>query len=157
MPKATEAYRREAPIVAELASGAVLVHTELRDLLLLHHAQEDRWCLPKGHVDPGESLETAALREVREETGLTEVTLADEVGEVSYRFYDPRRRVNVHKTTVYYLAWTSERVVRTETIFDRSAWVDFVTALRDVPYETDRKMLTAADARLRAGAAPRVP
>ena len=37
--------------------------------LLMRHA--DRWDLPKGHVDPGESNKECALRELEEETGIT--------------------------------------------------------------------------------------
>ena len=41
----------------------------VREFLLMRHA--DRWDLPKGHVDPGESEIQCALRELREETGIT--------------------------------------------------------------------------------------
>ena len=41
----------------------------------------DSWSLPKGHVDPGEDDETAARREILEETGLKELTLVRKLGE----------------------------------------------------------------------------
>jgi 8-oxo-dGTP pyrophosphatase MutT (NUDIX family) len=41
----------------------------IREFLLMRHA--DRWDLPKGHVDPGESDLDCALRELHEETGIT--------------------------------------------------------------------------------------
>jgi 8-oxo-dGTP pyrophosphatase MutT (NUDIX family) len=150
VPRRTEPYHPDAPIVPELAAGAILMHASQGDLLLLHQRDEDRWCFPKGHVDPDESLSAAAVREVHEETGLSSVTLGEELGEVSYRFYDPKKGHNVHKTTVYFLARTSERSVRTEAIFDRHEWVNVKTALERVPYATDRSILERLALRLPA-------
>lgn len=92
----------------------------------------------------------AALREIREETGLTALTLLGELGEVSYRFYDPKKGHNVYKSTVYFLARTEERVVHLEPLFDRSEWVDVPTARGRVPFDTDRQILDAAARRLSA-------
>jgi 8-oxo-dGTP pyrophosphatase MutT (NUDIX family) len=51
------------------AAGGVVIDGEGR-VLLVHRPRYDDWSLPKGHVDPGETFEQAALREVLEETGL---------------------------------------------------------------------------------------
>jgi len=142
-------YRPEAPIVAELASGAVVLRAG--KVLLLHQVRDDRWCLPKGHVDPGESLAATAVREVREESGLSDVRLGSEIAEVSYRFYDAARRRNVHKTVVYFLARSDSGEVRPERIFDRFDWFDPARALEQVPFETDRQVLTAARTALTSG------
>ncbi len=65
--------------MAELKSCGVLVFRgePIREFLLMRHA--DRWDLPKGHVDPGETEVQCALRELREETGIaaTDVELVE--------------------------------------------------------------------------------
>jgi 8-oxo-dGTP pyrophosphatase MutT (NUDIX family) len=150
VPPLSDPFRPDAPIAAEIASGAVVIHADDGTAFLLHQPDEDRWCLPKGHVDPGESLATAALREIREETGFKRVVLGEEILEVNYRFYQPRRARNVHKTVIYFLARTDERVPRLESLFDRSEWLPLPDAERRVTYDLDRAVVAAAAAHLRS-------
>jgi 8-oxo-dGTP pyrophosphatase MutT (NUDIX family) len=59
-----------------LTGSAFVVAADGARVLLLHHRKLDRWLQPGGHADPGErSGEAVALREVREETGLSDVRL----------------------------------------------------------------------------------
>ncbi len=59
-----------------------------------------RWSLPKGHVEPGETTEQTAVREVAEETGITG-RIAAALGSVSYTFTTANRRV--YKRVHHYL------------------------------------------------------
>lgn len=65
------------------AGGIVLGNGGL--IALVRHTGASAWLFPKGHVDEGESDEEAARREIREETGLTDLELIDDLG--SYRRY----------------------------------------------------------------------
>ena len=160
MGRRSEPFRPDRPAVAELAAGAVVVAAEPAELLLLHEPEEDRWCFPKGHVESGEGVVAAALREVTEETGLRSLTLAGELTQVAYRFYQPKRDRNVFKTAVYFLAFSADRDVHLETTFDAHRWTDLATANGLVQFDLDRQILVAAARALRESgttAAPRPP
>ena len=60
------------------------------------------WCLPKGIIDTYERSNEAALREVKEETGLRG-KIIDKIGEISYWFFSKEEGVRVHKTVYFYL------------------------------------------------------
>jgi 8-oxo-dGTP pyrophosphatase MutT (NUDIX family) len=69
------------------AGGVVTRHDAgggIRYLLVRPRRRDDQWVLPKGHVEPGESLEETAVREVREETGVDAAVVAP-LGTVEYQ------------------------------------------------------------------------
>ena len=70
-----ETYGRICSEFKEVNAGGGLVSNRRGDSLLI--SRNGLWDLPKGHQDPGEPIETTALREVQEETGIDELELRD--------------------------------------------------------------------------------
>jgi len=125
-----------------LAAGGVIIDSRVVPprVLLVHRPRYDDWSFPKGKLDPGETVEQAAHREVREETGI-ECRIIREITtqRYSYRTSKGRRRP---KLVHYFLMdpLTDEiRVPGAEV--DRAVWVDFETALQMLSYERDRELL----------------
>ena len=103
-----------------------------------------RWSLPKGTPDEGESLEETALREVREETGL-EVAIEEPIGNINYWFVIQRDRVHCHKTVHFYLmAHKGGGIEQHDPEFDEVRWFSSEEALRSLTYVNEAKLLEKA-------------
>ena len=99
---------------------------ELSDVLLIqrkHPPYEGCWALPGGFIGMEETLEAAALRELKEETGVSDVSLT-EVGVFDAPFRDPRGRV----ITIAYAAVLEVPVRNIKAGSDAAATAWFSTA-----------------------------
>jgi 8-oxo-dGTP pyrophosphatase MutT (NUDIX family) len=134
------------------AGGLVVRAAEV----LLIAPREGRWQLPKGHVEPGEGPADAAVREVREETGVFARLLAP-LPSIDYT-YDIEGRVRIHKRVDYFLM---AYVEGSETDSDprevlAARWFSWDEALERLSFDNEREVVRTAYrmAADRAGALP---
>ena len=81
------------------AGGLVYREEPLAFALIQDH--NDQWTFPKGHIEKGEKSAEAALREVREELGLTNIAIVAKIERQDWWFVQEGKRI--HKFTTYYL------------------------------------------------------
>ncbi len=130
----SQADRRQPTV--EAAGGVVLDATSGAPMVLVvHRPKWDDWTLPKGHVEPGETLDDCALREVREETGLT-CDLGSESTETHY--VDHRGRT---KRVTYWLMRSVSGTFVPNREVDEIAWHSLASAREVLTYDADRQVL----------------
>ncbi len=109
-------------------------------IALIHRPRYDDWSLPKGKLDPGESWQEAAIREVEEETGVL-ARCEDELA--SHEYIDRKGRPKV-------VRWWRMSVVRRPPAFtandevDELRWAAPDEAERLLDYEHDRELVRQA-------------
>ena len=88
------------------AGGVVFRRAEGGPMFLLIRDSYANWGFPKGHLEPGEAPEAAALREVAEETGLGELAVRAELRAIDWYFRFRGRLI--HKVCHFYLMETTQ-------------------------------------------------
>ncbi len=100
--------------------------------------------LPKGHVDEGETAEQAALREVREETGMTG-ELVEELGEVRYWYQRSGRKI-AKLVTFFLFEYRSGSAADHDGEVEEVRWLPLDEAARELTYKGERQMVERARA-----------
>jgi len=132
----------------EVSAGAVVYYEGGGgvEYLLLHYPS-GHFDFPKGNLEPGEAPEAAALREVKEETGLDVELVEGFREEVEYVYYRGGRRVR--KKVIFFLAKARTKEVKLSWEHVGYAWLPFDKALARLTYDSSRRVLAKAHRHLR--------
>lgn len=130
--------------VRDVSSGGVIAALDESSVqvVLVGRARPERWTIPKGTPVSGETLEQTAVREVREETGLS-VRILERLGDITYWF--SVRGVRHHKTVHFYLLEaTGGRIEDHDCENDFVAWLVGAEALRRMSFPSETAIVERA-------------
>ncbi|MGD2106593.1 MAG: bis(5'-nucleosyl)-tetraphosphatase [Nitrosopumilaceae archaeon] len=135
-------------MIEETSAGIVLFRRENDKILfLLLHYPSGHWDFVKGKMEKGETPHETAIRETREETGITDVTFLDNFEEwIQYNFQYDGELVN--KKVVFFLAETKSKDVEISHEHLDYTWMDYVTAMEKTTFDNAKTVLSKSYALL---------
>ena len=142
---------QKPPVQRAVSAGGVVYRRGPQgvEVVLCGRSEDGVWGLPKGTPAPGESLEEAALREVREETGL-EVAIERKIDTIEYWF--AREGVRYHKFVHHYLMVpVGGNTEDHDWEYDRVEWFPAEQATKTLSYRNEVDVLRKAMALLDGG------
>lgn len=154
-PKLNKYFKRDKPpiqeVVREATAGGVIYRvTKAGDLeILLVADHRDRWMIPKGHIEEGETAQETAMREIGEEAGVHELEPICWLGKTHFRYR--RKNTLVLMSTQVYLfkALGDTNKIKKEEWMNGIKWFKFNDALEAIEYEDTGKLMLVARKRLR--------
>lgn len=145
--KKTNKSSRASRAIREYTAGGLVFRKKADRLeFLLIQDLKDRWSIPKGHVESGETLEQTAVREIGEETGLKSLKIIDKLDKIHF-FYRLEGKLIFMTTFVFLMEATdpAEEVVaeNSEGIID-VAWFSGEEARDLIEYKDTKVLLEMA-------------
>ena len=129
----------------EKSAGIVMFRNDSskNEFLLLNYPQ-GHWDFVKGKVEQNETPHETAIREAREETGITNIEFIDgfeESVEYDFRF----KRENIHKKVIFFLAKTDEKNIKLSHEHNDYIWLEYNDALKKTTFENAKNVLSKAN------------
>jgi bis(5'-nucleosidyl)-tetraphosphatase len=131
-------------MLKERSAGAIIFRREPeKKYYLLLHYDGGHWDFPKGNIEKGEEPEETAVREIKEETGITDLRFLPDFRETITYFYK-REGQTVFKQVIFFLAETTEKEVKISWEHQGFEWLDYHQALERLTFENARNLLRSA-------------
>ena len=141
-------------IVREPTSGGIVFRFtgDKKDIeILLIQDSKERWTIPKGHIEPGETAKVTARREIEEETGLKNFSILAWLGKIHFK-YRRLEKLVLMTTQIYLVQALDNREMPTgEKWMKGIKWFSFADALEAVEYEDIEKLMLIAKKKIRSG------
>ena len=129
------------------SSGIIVFHQKagiVEFLLLKAKYSTEYWDFPKGHLEKGETTLQAAVRETREETGLTGIEILDKfLHEIKYIYTWEGKQFK--KKVTFYLGESRTKDVKISSEHIDFRWADYQTAMKIVSFANQKEVLKAAN------------
>jgi len=127
------------------STGIVLFRndSDKNEFLLLNYPQ-GHWDFVKGKIEQNETSYETALRETKEETGITNIEFVDgfeESVEYDFRF----KKEDIHKKVIFFLAKTNEKNIKLSHEHNDYLWLEYNDALKKTTFENAKNVLTKAN------------
>jgi len=129
----------------EKSAGIVLFRndSDKNEFLLLNYPQ-GHWDFVKGKIEQNETSHETALRETKEETGITNIEFLDgfeESVEYDFRF----KKEDIHKKVIFFLAKTNEKNIKLSHEHNDYLWLEYNDTLKKTTFENAKNVLTKAN------------
>ncbi len=127
-------------MLEERSAGSIIYRQSSKGkLYLLLNYPSGHWDFVKGNIEKGETFKQTVLREIREETGISDITFVDGF-EDKIEYHYQRDGQVIHKEVVFFLSNTkTDQVVLSHEHLDY-AWLNFDDALEKLTYKTAQKL-----------------
>jgi 8-oxo-dGTP pyrophosphatase MutT (NUDIX family) len=149
-----EDKKSKIPVLEQTSAGGVTFRygSSGPEIVIISVGPQERWQLPKGLVDPGESPEITAIREVREETGIeTELISPIDTIEYWYMGSQDNRPVRFHKFVHFFLLrYKAGNVNEHDREVNEAQWVSLEEAKTLLTFKSEREIVEKAEAMIKA-------
>ena len=131
-------------MIKETSAGIILYRKEnIKKLFLLLHYPSGHWDFVKGKMEKNETTHETAIRETKEETGITDIVFAENFEEwIEYNF--KYQGELVQKKVVFFLAETKTKEIKISHEHSGYTWMDYNLSMEKITFDNAKIVITKA-------------